>query len=168
MTVTGPSCAPPSGSLTALRLGPVALGMTRDQAQTALPAYHVTDNGFDRSCSADGQNRIRVGYPSSRLLATLTAPQRTRLRGRVVLALTANSHYALDTIRPGTPVAALRRQLAGMQRFPIGRNTWYVISGAHATGVLKVQRATVQEIGIADRALTTTSPLQQTLLRSFS
>ena len=167
VTVTGPACPAASGSLAGLRLGPVALGMTPTQVRQALPTATLTHNGFDRSCLAGQAGKLRVGYPTVGLLSTLTASQRAGLRGRVVLALTANPTYALDKIKPGTRIAAIRRQVARMNRFHVGRNTWYVIRGAQATGVLKVQDATVQEIGIANRALTATDDAQRQLLTSF-
>ncbi len=170
VTVTGPSCpvalAHP-GEQAGLWLGPVALGMSAAQAHKALPSYTVTHNAFDRACLAGGPHKIRVGYPSNQLLNTLTRPERSRMRGRVVLALTANDHYALDGIKPGTRVAHARWLLARAQRFQIGANTWYVLRGVHASGVLKVQHGVVGEIGIADRSLTTTRANQRRLLSSF-
>jgi hypothetical protein len=115
VTVTGPSCpvalAHP-GVQAGPWLGPVALGMSAAQAHKALSTYTVTHNGFDRACLAGGPGRIRVGYPSTWLLKTLTRRKRTQVRGRVVPALTANPHYALDGIEPGTSVAHARRLLA--------------------------------------------------------
>ena len=142
--------------------------MTVAQAHRALPGYTVTRNGFDRACLAGGQGAIRVGYSSGRLLKTLTAHQRHDVSDRAVLALTANAHYTLDGIKPGTALADARRLLAHAQRFQIGLNTWYVLPGAHTSGVVKVQHGIVGEVGIADRSLTASRADQRRLLSSFS
>jgi DNA-binding beta-propeller fold protein YncE len=162
----GPPCPAPSGDLTSDHLGPVALGMTRAHARKSLPSYTVTQSRFDQFCLAGGPG-ILAGYPSARLLNTLSARQRTRLRGRVVLALTANHHYALDHITAGTRVAQVHRRLAHAVRVRTGGSTWYVLGGSNATRVLKVQHGTVEEVGIADHALTATRAEQRRLLTSF-
>ena len=65
-----------------------------------------------------------------------------------MLALTANRRYALNAIHPGAKLARVRRRLALAHRFQIGRNTWYVLRGTDAAGMLKVQHGIVGEIGI--------------------
>ncbi len=161
----GQACPAPSGSLDGLRLGPVSLGMTHAAARRALPTYAVTQNRFDRFCLTGGQTR--VGYPSPRLLRTLSADQRRRVRGRVVLALTANPHYTLGQMTPGTTLASINHHLAGAQHFQIGANTWYVLPAARSTQIVKIQHGIVHEIGIADRALTRSRRDQHRLLASF-
>ena len=161
----GPPCPAPSGSLTGARLGPVALGMTRAQTRKALPIYTVTHNRFD-FCLSGGPG-IVVGYPSARLLKSVSAHDRGRLRGKVVVVLTANHHYALGHITAGTQVAQVHRRLAKAGRFQIGANTWYVLRGRHATWVLKVHHGTVVEVGIANHALSATSAGQRRLLTGF-
>jgi hypothetical protein len=110
---------------------------------------------------------IRVGFPSPRLLRRL--PQRTRseLRGRVVLALSANRHYALGGIRPGTPLTRARRRLRLSRPFHVGPNTWYLSSG-RTRGVLEVRHGVVEEVGIALSRLTRTPGQDGVFLRSFS
>jgi DNA-binding beta-propeller fold protein YncE len=162
----GPACPAPSGALTGGRLGPVVLGMTRTQARKALPSSTVTQNGSVSLCLAGGPGII-AGYPSARALKTTSAHQRSRLRGRVVLALTANRHYALNHITAGTQVAKVQRRLAHAVRVRVGGNTWYVLAGKKASGVLKVQHGTIQEVGIANQALTATHGGVRRLLTGF-
>jgi DNA-binding beta-propeller fold protein YncE len=162
----GPACPAPSGGLTGDRVGPVALGMTRAQARKALPSYTVTQNQLVSFCLAGGPG-ILAGYPSTALLKTLSPQQRTRLRGRAVLALTANHHYVLDHITAGTRVARVHGRLAHAVRFRIGGTTWYVLAGSHGTGVLKVQHGTVEDVGIANHAFTATRAEERRLLTSF-
>jgi hypothetical protein len=162
----GPACPAPSGGVTGDRVGPLALGMTHAQARKAMPSYTVTQSQLVNFCLAGGPG-ILAGYPSTRLLKTLSAHQRTRLRGRVVLALTANHHYVLDHIIAGARIAAVHRRLAHAVRFRIGDTTWYVLTGSHGTGVLKVQHGTVEEVGIVNHALTATRAEERQLLTSF-
>jgi hypothetical protein len=51
--------------------------------------------------------------------------------------------------------------------FQVGRNDWYVARIAGATAVLKVRHGVVEEIGIADLALTRTRAADRIFLRSF-
>jgi sugar lactone lactonase YvrE len=167
VTTTSASCPATTVSLTGLRFGPVRLGMTRVQARRALLAYQHAQSGMTDSCQGGTAGKIGLGYPSSRLLTKLKAHQRGRLRGRVMLVLTTDSRYSLNQIKPGTQVADVRARLAHMRHLKIGRTTWYVVSGAHATGIIKVQHGTVQGIGIANRALTRTHAAQRRLLARF-
>lgn len=158
----GPACPAPSGGLAGVRLGPVALGMTRAQARRTLPIYSLARNQLDL-CLAGGPG-ILAGYPSTRLLRTLSAHQHTQLRGRVVLALTANHHYAFDQITAGTRVSRVHGRLAHATQLRIGDNTWYLLPGSGATRLLDVQHGAVTEVGIANHVLTTTRAQQRRLL----
>ena len=51
--------------------------------------------------------------------------------------------------------------------FHIGLNYWYLARKATYTAVLKVRGGVVEELGIADNALTTSRSLQSTLMHSF-
>jgi hypothetical protein len=100
---------------------------------------------------------IRAGYPSASLLRTLSATQRRRARGRVALLLTANRHYTLGAARPGKRLTrALARRLHVAKGVRLGANTWYVVPGAGANGVLRVRRGVIREVGTASRLLTRT------------
>jgi hypothetical protein len=51
----------------------------------------------------------------------------------------------------------------------IGRNTWWLVPGKRATGVVKVQRGVIREIGIAPRSLATANRRSlRRFFRSFS
>jgi hypothetical protein len=52
--------------------------------------------------------------------------------------------------------------------FHIGLNTWYLTPNGSSTGVLKTRHGIVQEIGIADKQLTTNRQLQRAFVSSFS
>ncbi len=85
----------------------------------------------------------------------------------MVIALSANRHYALEGVRPGARVAAIARRLHLGRPFHIGLNYWYIAPGREANGVLKVRHHTVQEVGIAAKALTADRIVDWRLLTSF-
>jgi hypothetical protein len=85
-----------------------------------------------------------------------------------VLALTRNSYYSLHGVRPGTRLTAkLAHRLHTGKGYRIGPNTWYLIGNGVSRGVLRVQHATVLEVGIANRQLTRSRRTVERFLRSF-
>lgn len=167
-TISPPPCAQPSGRLTAGRLGPVALGMTRVNARRQFRHFSTRQRRFmDFFCLVP--NGIRAGYPSPRLLRSLSARQRSRILGRVVLVLTASPYYSLGGVRPGTSLAAAQRVLRLRGPFHIGLNYWYVAPFRGGRGVLKVRHGVVEEIGITYANLTPSSYLRTfRFLKDFS
>jgi ABC-2 type transport system ATP-binding protein len=160
------SCSAPSGRLAGRSLGPVSLGMTRARARR--PFARVSTRGhryMDFFCPANGG--IRVGYASPALLRTLSRREAGRIRGRVVLVLTANRHYALRGVRAGSRLAVARRRLRLDRGFGVGVNRWYLAPAGAGRAVLKVRRGMIEEIGIAEPRLTT-ARLAPRFLRSFS
>lgn len=162
----GPRCAPATGRVRGHSVGPIRLGWTRTRARRTLIHFTVTRNRMDNFCLAYGWG-IRAGYPSARLLRSLPARARRRFRGRIIIALSANPLYGIDGIGPATSVSVIRRRLAHHRRFRIGRNTWYVIPGRAADGLLKVQRGTVQEVGLLAKGLGRGRAAQRRVLTSF-
>jgi hypothetical protein len=112
-------------------------------------------------------NGIRGGYPSGALLRTLSASQRRRVSGRVVLALTANRRYALRGVRVGARLARVTRRLKAGRPYLVGRNTWYLTPNGSSRGVLKVRHGIIEEIGIADKRLTASRRAARRFLRTF-
>jgi len=162
-----PGCPKARGRLRGNILGPVKLGMTRAQARNAFS--HSSDHSKrfeDLFCLTP--HGVRVGYPSTALLATLPAARRKHLQQRVVLALTANAFYALHGIRPGATVVAASRALKIGAPFHIGQNRWYTAPNGSSTAILLVRRGLVQQIGIANSALTSTRSAALAFLSSFS
>jgi hypothetical protein len=148
-----PRCAQPSGQLTARALGPVALGMTRANARRQFRHFSTRRRRFmDFFCLVP--NGIRAGYPSPRLLRSLSARQRRAVAGRVVLVLTASPYYSLRGVRPGAALASARRVLKLRGPFHIGLNYWYLARFRGGRGVFKVRHGVVEEIGITYASLT--------------
>jgi len=160
-------CPKPNGRLAGTTLGPLTLGLTRLHARQRLQRFTVTANGFDNFCLYGGSG-IRVGYPSAKLLHTLTADQRTHMAKTIVIALTSNPYYQLDGTRPGTRLAGVQKRLRVPKAIHIGLNYWYITPGHAANGVLKVRHGVIQEIGIANKQLTDGRKAQQHLLNSFN
>jgi hypothetical protein len=147
------SCAAPSGRLAGRSLGPVALGMARAHTRSLFDRVSLRGRRYmDFFCPAHGG--VRVGYATPALLGALSGRERRQVRGRVVLVLTANRHYALRGVRPGSRLAAARARLRLDRGFQIGVNHWYLVPAGRAQGVLKVRHGQVQEVGIANPALT--------------
>ena len=160
-------CVKPSGRLAGGSLGPLKLGMSRTAARKKLKRFGVTHNDFDNFCLFAGWG-IRAGYPSSKLLATLSRRLRTHVTG-VILLLSANPHYALDKTTPGaTLTKQVARRLKLGKLFKIGSNDWYIAAGRSADGVLKVRNGVVQEVGVADKRLLNGRAAQRRFLSSFS
>ena len=153
-------------SLTGVTLGRLRLGMTRTRARHILPRFSTRGRRFmDFFClSPIG---IRVGYPSPKLLRTVSKRDRRRVSGRVVLALTADSYYALRGVHPGRRLASVARSLRAGRGFRVGLNTWYLNPNGSSRGVLKVRHGVIEEIGLADKSLTSTRRAALRFFKSF-
>lgn len=161
------SCPKPSGRIAGASLGPLRLGFTRKRARATLRRFRISRNGFDNFCLYGGFG-ISAGYPAQSLLQTLSRRQRARVRGRIVVALTANPYYALRGARPGMAFAPLSRRLHAGKAFRINGNDWYIVPGKRANGVLKVSGGVIQDVGIAERLLTTGRRAQRLSLTSWN
>jgi hypothetical protein len=149
-----PACAPPTGRLGGTAVGPVGLGQARASARAAFAHFTLWGHStFDFYCLAGGPG-LRIAYPSPKLLHGLPARERRRVSGRAILLLTANRHYALDGVHPGVRLATVARRLHVSRGFRVGLNTWYLVPGRRARGVLKVRHGVIEEIGLADQRLT--------------
>lgn len=164
----GPRCARDSGRLAGKRLGPLSLGMTRARARHMFRHFSTRHRLYmDFFCLVP--TGIRAGYPSPRLEKSLAARTRARIRGRVILLLTASPYYALRGVRPGATLRATRRVLHLSRAYHIGLNYWYLASLGGATrGVLKVRHGVVEEVGIAYASLTAGHAAAFGFLRDFS
>lgn len=160
-------CPEPSGKVRSGSVGVFVVGESQGKARKRLNRFRVTHNHFDNFCLYHGWG-IRLGYPSAQLLGMLGAHERKSLKGKVVLALTANRFYALDGVRPGARVASVAHRLHLGTPFHVGRNFWYFVHGSGTVGVLKVRRGVIQEIGLASKALTRTRAQQHAFIRSFN
>ncbi len=157
-------CPRATGQLRGRTLGRVSLGMTRGQSRRAyrLSSSWSTPNQ-DFFCLAP--IGVRVEYASSPMLQGLSAGARGARLGRVVLALSANTHYAIAGIRHGASLAAARRALGAGNLFHLGVNWWYFVTHQSWTVVLKLHHGIVAEVGIADPRLTNNRQAQLVFMR---
>jgi hypothetical protein len=166
-THTPLGCPAATGRLKGSSLGPIRLGMTRARARRAFVQSSTRGRRYMDFFCLSGPG-IRVGYPAPALLRMLRRSERGRDRGRVVLALTANRHYALHGVRPGMELARVARYLHVSRPFHVGKNFWYLTPGRPVRGVLKVRRRFIQEIGIAQERESATRAQDRRFFRSFS
>jgi hypothetical protein len=161
------SCARPSGRLAGRSLGPVTLGMTRASTRSRFTSFSQRGRRYmDFFCPANGG--IRVGYASPTLLRTLSRSEQRSLRGRAVLVLTSNKHYALRGVHVNTRLAKVARRLRTGKGYHVGLNWWYLAPNGSSRGVLKVRDGVIEEIGIANPRLTRTRRAALKFLESFS
>jgi hypothetical protein len=160
-------CKPASGSLGGTMLGPVRLGMTRPLVRGLFSSVSKRSRrDMDVFCLAAGA--IDVGFPSTKLLARLSAAQGARVRGRAVLALTASPHYGLGGVRPGTLLASAARRLHLGRGLRIGPKIWYLPRQGASHGVLEVRHGEVEQVGIADGQLTSSRKAARLFLETSS
>ena len=160
-------CRAATGRLRGLKLGPVRLGMSRKRVRGVFARWSTRGRRYmDFFCL--NRSGIRVGYASPKLLRALGHRQRRRVRGKALLALTANPHYTLRGVRLRMRVRSLPRRLRIGRPFHIGLNWWYLVPNGASRGVLKVRHGIIEEIGIADRWLTRDRRAARFFLKSFS
>jgi hypothetical protein len=165
--VARPGCTPATGQLAGRRLGPVRLGERRTLVGRRFK--HISTRGRrDMEFLCLSPIGIRTGFPSPALLQTLAPHQRAIVRGRIVLALTANPRYALNGVRPGTLLRTAIRRLRLTRSYPVGLNMWYLVPGATSHGLLKVRHGLIEEIGITNKRLTTGPRAIRRFLTSFA
>ncbi len=161
-----PRCPGATGSMTGTSIGQITLGITRSRARY-LYRHHSNRGKQYEDFFCLTPIGVRVGYASPILLEGLSRNEQANVRGRVVWASVSNPYYSLDGIRAGESIATASRMLGTEPPFHIGLNYWYLARKATYTAVLKVRGGVVEELGIAENALTTSRGLQRTLLLSF-
>jgi hypothetical protein len=163
---TAAACPLPPQRFANRTLGPITLdqrrGTVRHEVKTRISRRTAYSDTFCFSPVG-----IRVGYLPPAAAGLLSPRARRKVAGRVLLILTANQVYALKGVRPDSSLAAARRRLRLSSRIKAGANVWYLAPISHATGVLKVRRGRVAEVGIADPRLTRPRRLAVAFLSSF-
>jgi len=159
-------CPGATGSMTGTTIGQITLGMTRSRARYMYRQHSDRGKQFeDFFCLTP--IGVRVGYVSATLLKHLSRRAQTKLKDTVVWASTSNPYYSLDGVRPGESITTASAVLDTGAPLHIGLNYWYLARKPGYTAVLKVRGGVVEELGIADDALTGTRTLQSILMHSF-
>ncbi len=162
----GARCPRATGRLSGLGLGLTRLGTTRAAVRRAFQRSSSRGRLYmDFFCLTP--IGVRVAFTTPKLLRGLSPSQQRRLRGRAVLALTANPYYALDGVRPGARVVTVAQRLGLGAPFHVGLNYWYFGSNGSSRAVLKVRHGMIEEIGIADKSLTRNRVAQRRFIKSF-
>jgi 6-phosphogluconolactonase len=150
---TANACPRATGRLHGATLGRVALGMTRVQARRRYEQSSRHSSRFeDVFCLTP--TSVSVGYASKQLLAPLSSSARGKLRGRVVVAISADPIYALRGIRPGATLRAATKRLHPGAVIHLGASNWYFAREGSTTGILEAHRGVVVDVGIANAQLT--------------
>jgi hypothetical protein len=147
-------CQKATGRLAGRMLGRLKLGIARLSARKLFVHWSTRSRRDDMDFFFICPKGIRAGYPSGALLRSLSKGERRAVRGRAVILLTANRHYALHGVKPATRLAKDRRRLHAGRGYKIGLNTWYLVGNGPSRGVLKVRHGVILEIGIANKQLT--------------
>jgi hypothetical protein len=136
----GGGCLDPPRRVQGSQLGAARLGRDRKRQRAILGGRLLgRRGGIDRYCLAGG-GAMRIGYPTRRL----------RRRGGALLILTSSGRLSIRGLRVGSRVRGLR----GARTVRVGRNTWYLASGARSRLLFQVRRGRVRQLGIADKRLT--------------
>ncbi len=159
-------CPAATGSLSGTKLGLLMLGMTRAQAQHAYTHSSSRGKAYEEFFCLTPRG-VRVGCASPKEIASLPQADRARYAGRVIWISTSSAHYAIDGVRVGATVQAAAEHLRLEPVFVVGLDDWYLAPVHGARGILKVRHGIVEELGIADAALTLTRSAQRTFLTSF-
>ncbi len=161
-----PTCVSPTGKLVRARLGALTLGEARRAARATFTRYTTRGHRYiDIYCLSGGG--LRAAYASRQLLRRLSIGSHGHLVGRLIIALTSDRFYALRGIRPGTRFAVARRALRPGPGYPVGANTWYVVRGKAASGVMKVHAGRVGEVGTVNARLTSSRSRARLFFQSF-
>jgi len=159
-------CPRATGRLHGRTLGLVALGMTREQARRRYDHSSMRSSRWEDFFCLKPIG-VHVGYASNELLKALPASERGKLRGRVVLALSANPFYALRGIHPGATLHKASTRLHLSAAMHVGAGDWYTIRNGSSTGVIDVQHGTVHDVGIANARLTGDRQAQLRFIKRF-
>jgi hypothetical protein len=159
-------CPAATGKMTGTSIGLLDLRMTRTRARYVYRRHSNRGKQYqDFFCLTP--MGVRAGYATPKLLRGLAKHERKAVNGHVVWASTSNPFYELDGVRAGESILTASKALGTSAPFHIGKNYWYLARKHGFTAVLKVRGVVVEELGIADNALTKTRKAQSVLMHSF-
>ena len=153
--------------MTATAIDGFRLGMTRAAARRHDPKSANRGRRYsDFFCLTP--IGIRVGYASPPLRRSLSRGEGRKVAGRVVFVSTANPRYGLDGIRPGATLARGVTAFRGGNKFVIGANDWYLAPHGASTVVFKARHRIIEEVGLAELALTRTRRTQRRFITTLA
>ncbi len=110
---------------------------------------------------------MRIGYPTRRLSSKISKRSRKRIRRKAVLAISSSKRFRVGKVRTGMRLPALRERLRGERRYRVGRSVWFTARGERSRLLFRTQKGKVREVGLADKALTSTKLGTQRFLRAW-
>ncbi len=160
-------CPKATGGVGGQNLGLASLGESRTQAHKAYRHSSTRGKSYeDFFCLTP--IGVRVGYASPKLLHGVSRHLKNTLGSRVVWVSTSNPFYAVGGIRPGALLTIADTTLPHGNLFRVGLNTWYLAPDGPVTAIFKARGGVVEEVGIADKAITRTHGAERSFLTSFS
>jgi hypothetical protein len=121
--------------------------------------------GIDRYCVRGG-GEMRIGYPTRRLSSRISKRSRERIRRKAVLVISSSKRFRVGKVRTGMRLPALRERLRGEKRYRVGRSVWFTARGKSRL-LFRTQKGRVREVGLGDKALTSTRRGTQRFLRAW-
>ncbi|MDQ3433229.1 MAG: hypothetical protein M3481_00855, partial [Actinomycetota bacterium] len=161
------NCIAARGGVKPRSLGKARLGRTRTSQRRALGAKRLKSHrGIDRYCVRGG-GQMRIGYPTRRLSSKISNRSRKRIRRKAVLAISSSKRFRVGKVRTGMRLPALRERLRGERRYRVGRSVWFTARGERSRLLFRTQKGRVRDVGLGDRALTSTRRGTQRFLRAW-
>lgn len=162
-------CAMPTRRLGGKRVDRALLGRLRRTNRGVYPPHSLNrkTSKLDRFCLVGG-GFARLGYPTGAIQKGLSRPERRRIRGRAVLALTSSASHRLKGIRKGSRTGTVRRRLRGERRYRVKGADWYLTATRQGRILVKMRRGRVVEMGLADLRLTVDKKRIARFLGAFS
>ena len=152
-------CPPATGDVSGTKLGLLKLGMTRSQARHAYRKSTTRGQKYkDFFCLTP--RGMRDGYGSPK--------EPKKYRDRVIWISTSSAYYTVHGIRVGATIPNTESILKLTGPYIVGKNTWYFTRNGTSNAIFKVRHGLIQEIGIAQKGLTTGKKAQRRFLTSFS
>lgn len=165
--ISASGCLNTDATLSGTQLGPAKLGRKQAEQRAIFQgANKQTRANLDRYC-AEGGGNFRIGYPTPRLMSTLSSAVQRKVKDRVVIVLTSSKRFSLGGIKVGDTTATALRKLSGERAVKVGSNTWYVAKRGNARLLVKTKNGRVGEIGIGDPRLSTTPQATKRFLNAW-
>ena len=160
-------CLPVKGGVRPRALGSARLGRAQKRQRRALGGKRLKSvRGIDRYCVRGGGG-MRIGYPTKRLVSKISKRSRKRIRRKAILVVTSSKRFQISRVRVGTRVKLLRRRLRGERRLRVGRNVWFTVRGKKSRLLFSTRGGRVRQLGLGDKALTSTRPGTARFLRAW-
>lgn len=151
-------CAAASNRVSGRTADRAVLGRKRTTNRKSYPkaSLKARSKAIDRFCLVGGTN-ARAGYPTTGLLKGLKSKQRRRVSGRTVLAVTSAKTTKVTGVKVGSRGKTVTKRLRREKRYKLGTSTFYLARASKARILVQLRKGKVVQLGLADKALTSTA-----------